>query len=67
MRFVSTRGGPPAANLSEALRNGAAPNGGLYMPEELPSVDLAAFDHEAPLADFAAAEPAFHATKAPEA
>lgn len=55
MRFVSTRGGSPAANLSEALRNGVAPDGGLYMPEEIPSVDLAAFDHEASLADFAAA------------
>src|SRR5207247_1283829 len=54
MRFDSTRGGPPAANLSEALRNGAAPDGGPYMPEELPSVDLSALDPAASLADFAA-------------
>ena len=55
MKFVSTRGNAPHARLSEALRNGAAPDGGLYMPEELPSVDLAALNSAAPLAEFAAA------------
>jgi threonine synthase len=55
MRFVSTRGNASAASLSEALRNGAAPDGGLYMPENLPAVDVAKLDAEAPLAEFAAA------------
>ena len=42
MKFVSTRGRSPAASLSEALRNGAAPDGGLYMPETLPSAEISA-------------------------
>lgn len=50
MKFVSTRGSAPRASLTEALRNGAAPDGGLYMPEELPAVDLAALEPSAPLA-----------------
>ena len=53
MRFVSTRGNAPSASLSEALRNGAVPDGGLYMPEALPSVSLDDLDAEAPLPDFA--------------
>ena len=36
MKFVSTRGGVPAANLSEAIVAGLAPDGGLYVPESLP-------------------------------
>ncbi len=36
MKFVSTRGQAAPATLSEAIRNGAAPDGGLYMPEALP-------------------------------
>ena len=36
MKFVSTRGNAAPASLSEAIRNGAAPDGGLYMPETLP-------------------------------
>jgi threonine synthase len=52
MKFVSTRGKADAANLSGAIRNGAAPDGGLYMPEPLPSV-ASDFKPEASLADFA--------------
>ena len=55
MRFVSTRKKAPPASLSEALRNGAAPDGGLYMPEELPAAKLDEIDPKAPLAEFAAA------------
>jgi threonine synthase len=55
MKFVSTRGQAPPATLTGALRNGAAPDGGLYMPEELPRVNLAELDAQAPLAEFAAA------------
>jgi threonine synthase len=54
MKFVSTRGRAEGATLSEALRNGAAPDGGLYVPAELPQVDVAELDAEAPLAEFAA-------------
>jgi threonine synthase len=32
MKFVSTRGGYPAVSVGEAIRNGAAPDGGLYLP-----------------------------------
>ena len=52
MRFVSTKGGAPAVGLSEAIRAGAAPDGGLYLPEAIPAATPAA---GLPLADFAAA------------
>jgi threonine synthase len=55
MNFVSTRGKAPPASLSEALRNGAAPDGGLYMPEAIPATNLDELDPAAPLAEFAAA------------
>lgn len=32
MRFVSTRGKAPAVGIGEAIRRGAAPDGGLYIP-----------------------------------
>ncbi|HEX4737682.1 MAG TPA: threonine synthase [Allosphingosinicella sp.] len=54
MQFVSTRGSAPAVSLSDAIRAGAAPDGGLYMPEAVPAVDWAALDPALPLADFAA-------------
>lgn len=62
MRFVSTRGQAPAAIASEALRNGVAPDGGLYMPERIPEARLDELDPEAPLAAFAASllRPFFH-------
>ena len=52
MNYVGTRGGA-AASLSEAVRHGAAPDGGLYMPAVLPALDPAQFDAQAPLAEFA--------------
>lgn len=51
MKFVSTRGGP-AVSLGQAIRNGAATGGGLYMPEVIPP--LGDVDSEAGLAEFAA-------------
>ena len=36
MRYVSTRGKAPAATLGRALRDGLAPDAGLYMPERMP-------------------------------
>ena len=32
MKFVSTRGGAPEVSIGEAIRHGAAPDGGLYVP-----------------------------------
>lgn len=54
MKYVSTRGGGPAVSLSEAVRAGAAPDGGLYLPEEPPAAGPAELA-EASLAEFAAA------------
>lgn len=54
MRFVSTAGQASGATPSEALRNGVAPDGGLYMPDTLPQFDLEELDGDLPLADFAA-------------
>ena len=36
MKFISTRGKSPAVTAAEALRRGLAPDGGLYVPDELP-------------------------------
>jgi len=36
VRFLSTRGAAPPARLGEALLRGLAPDGGLYLPEEIP-------------------------------
>jgi threonine synthase len=52
MKFVSTRGKAPVATLGQALRNGAAPDGGLYLPEHLPKAPE--LDAREPLAPFAA-------------
>jgi threonine synthase len=37
MNFISTRNAAPAATLSHAIAAGLAPDGGLYVPETLPS------------------------------
>ena len=51
MRFVSTRGRSPAVLIAAAIRGGAAPDGGLYVPAEPARVDPAGFDEVlAPLA-----------------
>jgi threonine synthase len=43
LRFVSSRGGAPPVTLSAAIAQGLAPDGGLYVPTRLPTVDAAAF------------------------
>jgi threonine synthase len=46
MRFISTRGQSPALGFSDAVATGLAPDGGLYLPERLPTFvadDLARF------------------------
>jgi threonine synthase len=49
MRFISTRGrssanNTPGVSFGQALAQGLAPDGGLYMPETWPVIPLAAFD-----------------------
>lgn len=41
MKFISTRGGMEAAPFSETLIEGLAPDGGLTVPEQLPTVSVA--------------------------
>ncbi|MGO9515000.1 MAG: threonine synthase [Steroidobacteraceae bacterium] len=43
MKFASSRNGAPLVTLSEAIRQGLAPDGGLYVPTHLPRVDRGAF------------------------
>lgn len=38
MQYISTRGASPAVSASEAILNGLAPDGGLYIPEYVPSL-----------------------------
>jgi len=54
MRFVSTRMGAPAVGLGKAILKGAAPDGGLYLPETIPSADLASLRPDLDLPAFAA-------------
>lgn len=42
IRFRSTRGRGPGVLLSEAIRSGLAPDGGLYIPTYLPPIDVPA-------------------------
>ena len=37
MKYISTRGEAPALNFEEVLLTGLAPDGGLYVPEEMPT------------------------------
>ena len=46
MRYVSSRGGGEATTLSAALERGLAPDGGLYVPERFPEIDLAGLERE---------------------
>ncbi|XP_027716978.1 threonine synthase-like 2 [Vombatus ursinus] len=39
MRYISTRGGSPSLDFEGALFSGYAPDGGLFMPEEIPHLD----------------------------
>ena len=42
LRFASSRGGAPLVSLSQAIAQGLAPDGGLYIPTHLPKIDAAA-------------------------
>jgi threonine synthase len=54
LRYLSTRGRSPAATISRAIAAGLAPDGGLYVPESMPRLDVSAFDPDGALADTAA-------------
>ena len=54
LRYHSTRSAGPTVPIGEAIAAGLAPDGGLYVPEALPSIDPAAFDPHGSLADTAA-------------
>ncbi|CAE8629682.1 unnamed protein product [Polarella glacialis] len=41
MKFCSTRGGAAGSTFEEAVSRGYAPDGGLYVPEQLPRLSLA--------------------------
>jgi threonine synthase len=55
LRFVSSRGGAPPVSISEAITQGLAPDGGLYIPTRLPAIDPAAFTRVSRLPDIARA------------
>ena len=50
MRFVSTRGGTAPVTLSEAITEGIAADGGLFVPEQLPALSWSDFPQSASLA-----------------
>ncbi|MET0291792.1 MAG: threonine synthase, partial [Steroidobacteraceae bacterium] len=68
MQFRSTRGGTPPVSFSEALTQGLAPDGGLYLPESWPRLDVDSFPDADDLpavakhliAPFAAGDPLEH-------
>ena len=41
MRYLSTRGNPDSKRFCEILLEGLAPDGGLYLPEHYPQIDVA--------------------------
>jgi threonine synthase len=53
MKFISTRQGPPV-RIEKAIMSGTAPDGGLYVPEQLPSFSSEDFGSLAGLDEIAA-------------
>ncbi len=53
LRYHSTRGASPTVGISGAIAAGLAPDGGLYVPEALPSIGPESFDPHGTLADTA--------------
>jgi threonine synthase len=53
LRFVSSRGGAPSVSLSDAIAQGLAPDGGLYIPTRMPAVESALFAGMVRLPDIA--------------
>jgi len=65
MEFVSTRNAAPPLSASQAVMQGLAPDGGLYIPEALPVLSKAALDTDAPYPERARAvlDPFFEGDK----
>jgi threonine synthase len=53
MRYLSTRESSPPVSIGDAIRNGQAPDGGLYVPERVPAADVGELRRIDDLADFA--------------
>ena len=53
MRYQSTRDASHAVGLGAAIARGLAPDGGLYVPEALPALDVSGFAGSASLAELA--------------
>jgi threonine synthase len=53
LKFASSRGGAGQVSLSHAIEQGLAPDGGLYIPNQLPMLDASAFAAEADLPQIA--------------
>ncbi len=54
MKFLSTRNPGHAVTLGQAIAQGIAPDGGLYVPERFPDLDHAAWNADASLAEVGA-------------
>jgi len=54
MKFVSTRGSSPEINASQAILDGIAPDGGLYVPAHFPQFAPQDFPKDLPLPELAA-------------
>lgn len=52
MKFISTRGKSPAVTASQAILNGLAPDGGLYVPESFPEISMTSLEN-LPYSEFA--------------
>jgi threonine synthase len=55
IRFASSRGGAPLVSLSQAISQGLAPDGGLYVPTYLPTIAAASLPPAAALPQVARA------------
>jgi threonine synthase len=53
MKYVSTRGRSSPTTFGAALSQGLAPDGGLYIPEQWPTLPMSAFDGVQTLSDVA--------------
>ncbi|HEX6638241.1 MAG TPA: threonine synthase [Steroidobacteraceae bacterium] len=53
MKYLSTRGKSEAVTFGQAVAQGLAPDGGLYMPESWPRLSIADFDGATTLAEVA--------------
>src|SRR5580765_1614774 len=54
MRFISTRGEASPVTLSDAILQGLASDGGLFVPDRMPTLPLSGFSSDAALPSIAA-------------